>query len=65
MSTDGPRFSHAHLFLNPDGLPRGLRIDGHDIPNVKSARVVAIPGDVTTVVVEIFVSLVSTTTVPE
>jgi hypothetical protein len=56
----GSKFASATLALNQYGVCQEVRIDGHKLPWVAEARVVAKPGELTRLVLEIFVSKVET-----
>lgn len=58
-------FSHAKLRLTKEGFCRGVEIDGHLIPNCRTAKVVTFPGDITKVELTVFVSSVESVVVEE
>lgn len=53
-------FATASLTLNQFGICKGVSIDGHKLPHVAAARVVMEPGEITRVVLELYVSTVET-----
>lgn len=61
---DKTHFATAALTLNQYGICKKVLIDGRELPYVAEARVVAKPGEITLLVVEIYVSTVETITEP-
>ena len=61
---DKTHFAAAALTLNQYGICKGVHIDGHKLPWVAEARVILKPGEVTRLVLEIYVSTVETVTEP-
>jgi hypothetical protein len=59
-----PQFAAAALTLNQYGICKEVHIDGHKLPYVAEARVIVKPGEVTRLVLEIYVSTVATITEP-
>jgi hypothetical protein len=61
---DKTHFATAALTLNQYGICKEVRIDGHKLPHVAEARVILKPGEITLLVLEIYVSTVETITEP-
>lgn len=53
-------FSSATLVLKPNGITRGVKVDGQEIPNVARANIKMDPDQGTLLVVEILIDTVET-----
>jgi hypothetical protein len=58
------RYSKVALLLTDQGICKSVQVDGRYIDNVAEAKIIMGPGDVTRLVLDIFVSDVETIIVP-